>query len=314
MIVLLASVSQLGEAVDVDAIAFTALENLHEPALAHARIKLHDGAAECLGLGGIALLVDVEHQFVGRYLHGQYVIGNPLIEQIVGRRIGFLGSETVAGRVLAVVEHPLLHIIGRDVARLLADGFPPEVVLLGKEREAIQAVLGCKGHLIACGAMEHPSVLRGIIVGYLTGLVEVFIAFIAQLAQRIQQSAGSHHLGSHKKAFAFLVDDAFDEDRHIEILGSNHLLHAMDDAVDGGDVSVPHAHGAVEIEIDGVGIIAIAAGELAVVEVGERKLAVVFLGEVPGRVGGDVSSIDDAAIHHHAAHRIEFVLVGEGIP
>ena len=79
-----ATVVKLGEAVDIYAVALLALVQLQQATLAHGGPELVLCDGEVLVLYVVALLVVVQHQLVGCDLAGQDVIGNPLVEQVVG--------------------------------------------------------------------------------------------------------------------------------------------------------------------------------------------------------------------------------------
>ena len=83
-----ATVVKLGEAVDIYAVALLALVQLQQAALAHGGPELVLSDGEVLVLYVVTLLVVVQHQLVGCDLAGQDVIGNPLVEQVVGRGVG----------------------------------------------------------------------------------------------------------------------------------------------------------------------------------------------------------------------------------
>ncbi len=65
MIVSVTTVIQVGETVQVDAIALLALEGFQQAALTHSSIELEDGNSRDFGIALIALLVIMVHQAVG---------------------------------------------------------------------------------------------------------------------------------------------------------------------------------------------------------------------------------------------------------
>ena len=74
---------QVGETVQIYAIAFLALVYFQNTRLAHRRVDFVDGNGNLVALEAVSELVPVEDQTVRRCAEGQDVIGGPLIEQIV---------------------------------------------------------------------------------------------------------------------------------------------------------------------------------------------------------------------------------------
>ena len=107
----------------------------------------------------------MEHQTVGSYTHGQHMIGEPLVQQVVGRLPVLVRLKNIIAAVLLVVEYPLLYILAGNVGRFFPDYITPDIVSLGKYGKAKVAMFRGVGSRMAGCSVEYPSEGSGIKVG-----------------------------------------------------------------------------------------------------------------------------------------------------
>ena len=148
------------------------------------------------------------HQLVGLQAHGEYVIGDPLIEQIAFRAEIRIGGEYILIGVLVTVEHPahdlLGHIVGRRINALLT----PERIGLGKDSESVLAVFGCQGIRLAVARLVAEACTHVFLqVGDGIRLVESLIGLVSHSRQSVHQPTGQHTLGKGEIAVGALLDD-----------------------------------------------------------------------------------------------------------
>ncbi|MBR4758433.1 MAG: hypothetical protein IK084_06470 [Bacteroidaceae bacterium] len=85
-----------GETVQINAIALIALIDFEQTALAHRGVEFLACHAQLVGIvQAEAALIVVDDEFIGRDAHGQEVVGDEKVEQIVGAGIVPAGGEDI---------------------------------------------------------------------------------------------------------------------------------------------------------------------------------------------------------------------------
>ena len=123
----------------------------------------------------VAHFVPMEHQTVGRQSHGHEMVGDEEIHDVVLLRIvvvcGSLG-------VISVLDEIVLHVLHGDVQGVLAQFLFPELIGLGKEGVAVEAVLG---HFARCVA--DTRCVRDVLDE--AGLVAAFVFVVLVLVEGV---------------------------------------------------------------------------------------------------------------------------------
>ena len=242
--------------------------------------------------------------------HGEQVVGNPLVEQVILAFVVLVGDELVVVAVLMLVENPLGDFLQEIRASWVDVLAAPEVIGLSKDGKAIETVFGSIRGVALCKAFASHVVH----VLDSASLVELFVLLVAHLVQRVKQSTCLYDAEASHEAFLLVIEVLLYVAGGGDVFGGNDFLHLVDDAVDGEDVAFLDVDGAVSVDVDAVGcLLWLLDGELLVEEVAKDEFVA---GEVRCIVEGVglVSSVDDAAIDDDFADGVELVLVGEGIP
>ena len=301
-----APVVQFGEAVEENASALAALEDLEEAALAHRHVVLRHGHAQFARLVVVALLVVVIDQVIGGEACLEVVVGDELVEEVV---LALVVLVTLGIGIDVEVGDVLLDVLGLDFRYGLSQGLAPELVRLGKASVAVVAVLG------RIGVGVHVVAVASRIVGNHSREVEPFVFVVAHHAKGVDESAGICQHGSHVETFRTVVEDLREEVAQGVVGGSDDRLHAVDDTVGDGDVPVPLVDGAVRDEhlVRGVAVV---DGELAVQHVGQGDFRILLDGEGEDVVAllEEVLAVDDAVQDNDLADAVERGAVAEGIP
>jgi len=305
VVVFATAVVEFGEAVEVGASALEAFPDTQQASLAHRDVVCPDGH----GVRGIevavveALLVVVEAKLVHGYAFGEEVVGDEAVEQVV------LAGVVVIVHGIGVVGFPVhpgddvLH--GYLLAVLAELGFP-ELVGLGKEGEAVLAMLGC----FDFPAAQLPLEVREGVV-----LVECLVAFVPDLGECVDQSAGFHELCHDAEVAGEVVGELVDCAAHRLVARVDDVGDFVDEAVDGLDVAVGLRHGADAVDSGGVEVfLVVGDAYLAVGHRGDFELLVRL-----GEFGGDVCllqlcAVEDTVQHDDGADAVLYLFVGEGVP
>ena len=139
MIRAMTSIIDIGEAVDVDTVALTALKELEQAALAHRGVIF---ILNNRGLGVVVcvtFLVPMKHQTVVGQSHGQEVIGDEQIQDVVLVVVVLVYNSI---RIISLFHEIIDHILHRNVEWILPQLGRPECIRLGKEGISVVAVLG----------------------------------------------------------------------------------------------------------------------------------------------------------------------------
>ena len=139
MVVLSAAVSQFGETVQVDALAFRALENLEQTALAHGGVEFCHRHGGLHGTQRIALLVVVKNQFVCGQTPGNQMIGDELVQHVV---LILVVVVLLCVGIYTLCNDIFLDIFNGDLVVWLTDNTFPEFVRFGKQCIAVLTVFG----------------------------------------------------------------------------------------------------------------------------------------------------------------------------
>ena len=258
------------------------------------------------------------HQLIGLEAHGQDVIGDPLVEQIVLGGELLVGGEDILIGILMIVEHPfhylLRHIIGCGVYTLLA----PEVVGFCKDGEAILAVLGSQGIGIAVARLVAESLTHVFLqVGDGIGLIQVFVHLVPYGRECIHESASQHTFGKGQVTLTSLFNDVTKVFGTSHIAGSDDLLHLVNHTIDEEYIAVVDVYGAVSVDIDTVGEVdGRVISESLVIEIGQGELGIVLGGEECEGVSLclHVTAVDDTVLDNHLAYGIQLDAVSKGVP
>ena len=302
----MAAVVEHGEAVQVYAVALQAFPDAQQAALAHGHIVCpHGDGGASVYLEREALFVVVDDQLVGRQSHGQQVVGDKLVEHVV--LVGVVAVVHCIG-IEALVDDPAFHVLGRDVGHGLAQGVAPELVGLGKEREAILAPVGAL-HVAEMAGRRVEDLL------YHARLHEPLVHVVLDGAQRVGEMAGIQQAAHHAVAALGLLCHLVHQASQRFVHGVHHVADLVDVAVHGHDVAVLPRHGADAVDEEGVQVVVVVGdAHLAVGHGVERELLVV-IGEFGGGEGAFLlRAVEDAVHHHDGPDGVALAVRVEGVP
>ena len=299
------AVPEVREAVQIDALALPALEQLQQATLAHRHVVSPDGNG---GRGAEvpvveALLVVVQGQLVHGDAFGQQVVCDEDVEQIVLVAVVFV----VHGiGVVALSFHPCHDVFLRYVLTVLTKFFLPELVGLCKEGEAVLAMLW---------RFDFPATQLPLEVGEGIVLVECLVAFVPYLGECVDQSACLYELGHDAEIGREVVGELVQRAAQRLVAGIDDIRYFVDEAVDGLNVAIGLRDGADAVDATVVEVfLVVCDAYLAVGHRGDFEL-LVRLGELGRDVGLlELCAVEDAVQHHHGADAVQCLLVGEGIP
>ncbi len=239
MVGAVATVVQHGEAVEVHAVALHALPALHQPALAHGDVvSPHGDAVVGAALVVVSLLVVVDDQFVhGNALRYQ-VVGDKLVDHVV---LAAVVPVVLCIGVEILVDDPFLHVIHGDVLDCLAQCLCPELVGLGKEREAVLPVLGA---WIAC-----PALWRVLALGDDPGLHQQFVLVVLHCRECVDQAACPYELGHHAVPALGVKGVPAQRAAQCLVAWRDDVAQLVHISVDGFDVPVLDRHGADAVDV-----------------------------------------------------------------
>ena len=260
----------------------------------------------------VAFLVVVHHQVVCGETHGQQVVGDEAVEQVV--LVGVVLVALCVGIDVLCVE-VLHHVIHCDVECILAEEHAPEAVGLGEEGVAVVAVLGCaEAWLGNLGGALHVDGHDGF--RYLALQEFLFVGVVHVFLERVAQADGFYEQRRDVESATLLLDGGVDEVAHGVVAGCDDAVHGVYDAVEHEDVSVALIDGCVAYEqrVHVAAAVGAMYGELAVVHVGDGQLGILTDGEVVGIVDSVVAAVDDAVVDNHLLEGVAHVLVGESVP
>ena len=255
----------------------------------------------------------MEHELTLGNLHGEDVIGNPLIEQVVLAFVVLVGCKVVVVAILMVVENPLREFLEQVGASRIYALLAPEVIGFGKDGEAIQTMFGSityfafRKAVAACHAYQ---------VGNLSCLVEFLVFFVAYRSQRVEQSASLNDAEASEEAVPLFVEGLLDVAGCRYVFWSDDFFNLMDDAVDGKDVAFLYTDGTILVDVDAVGFVGgFPYGKLLVVEASEDKLVLV-LRELCSVEEGIclVSAVDDTVVDDDFSDGVGLVFAWESVP
>ena len=212
-----AAVVEDGKAVQAYASRGAALIDLYQTAWPHRGVEIPEGDAQQVAVYAVAIFVVVDDELVRRYLHGQQMIGGPLMEQMAGVRIVGAGREAICGGILAMALNPLREEMKQLGAGRVDTLTAPEVVLLGKEREAILPMLwnGSDITLVEAHAGHAGQVLN------LIRLIETLVGLVPHGVEGIEQSAFAQYSGNSQIGPLLPLDNLLQISGSRDVLGSN---------------------------------------------------------------------------------------------
>ena len=213
-----------------------------------------------------------------------------------------------------VIEHPLLNVCWSDVCRLFSQGFPPEVVSLGKDGETILPMFGQVCCSVSRSTVEGPTYLVGIKVRDGFGKIEFLIYLVSDLAHGVLQTTGQNHLGRYQEAFSLLEDNLIEELCQGEVLHEDDLVHTVNHTIGDLYILVSAVDGTIVVHIETVGCVSESNAQLAVVHVCQRKLSIVCHGELRGEDVILVCSIYDAVVYDDLLDGVAYTIGRECIP
>ena len=256
-------------------------------------------------MDGVSLLVPVDNHAVCSQSHGQEMVGDKAVQQIVLVCV-VLVHLCVGVEVLGL---QIVHYIAYgDVQRFLAQFLLPEGVGLGKIGVSVITVFG---HL-SLGESDTGSMFHGF--GNQSFLVTLFILVVSVFVERIQHAHGLDKHGRYVISGSFLVVDGFQQVAQGVVGGSHHVVHTVDDTVLGLYISVIDIH-ACTVDPDAVRYVAIGNHQFTLIHIGEGELAFVHYGEIGGFIGQQVvAHVNDAVVHDYLSHGVKRCGIAETVP
>ena len=298
-------VIEFREAVQAGSLALGTLPDTQQATLAHRHIVCPDGngGSSILYLVVEALLVVVERQLVDGNSLWQEVIGDELIEQIVGVLVVVVHH---GFGIVALFLHPVLHVFHIDFPAVLAERSLPELVGFCEERKAVLAMLWRR---------NRPAAELPVELGESTRLIERLVAFVPHPTERIYQAASLHHLAHHAQVALEVVRELVERAAQRLVARVDYIAHFVDEAVDGLYVAILFRDGTHAVNREAVQVLLIVGdADFAVGHGSDFELLVRFR-----ELGGEVHpvvlrAVQNAVQDNDGANAVLRAFVGESVP